>query len=120
MNDSERLLTSSDTGLVGIARVRPVSSKRLLARESKAVVDSARATRSDLMGVIRLTSQRKREVHGIDDAGLADVSWERLSPPERKQQLYIALTWLQRAENSMRQTRALLERAIERAERQVG
>jgi hypothetical protein len=91
-----------------------------LSRDSDEVIRSARDVRKALVRVIDMLGARKREVLRINDEGIETYDMEKLTIEDRKQQLYKAMTWLNSAENEMRQTRGLLERAIERAERRIG
>jgi hypothetical protein len=69
--------------------------------------------------VVKLADRRRREVVAIDDAGMEQIGWEPLTDEDKAQSLRMALSWLQKAENEMRQTRVLLERAIEHVERRT-
>lgn len=102
-------------------RVRSeISTGRQLSRDAGAVVVAARETRKALVRIIDTVGRRRHEVLRIDDeTNIETYDVVRLSDMERKQQLYRAMTWLQTAENEMRRTRVLLERAIERAEKRV-
>ena len=92
-----------------MSRTTRVSAGREFAHDTAAVVDHARMTRKSLMGVVELAARRRREVTTIDDTGLETLGWERLTAEDRRHSLYSALTWLQRSENEIRQTRVLLE-----------
>lgn len=101
-------------------RTRGVPTIRvMLAHDSSAIIDSARETRKCLVRLIDMCAARKREVLEIDEHGIERYDVEKLSEQDRKQQLYKAMSWLNTAENELRRTRGLLERAIEKAERRI-
>lgn len=100
-------------------QVRAKSARREFAEDTQRVVAAARQTRQSLVAVVKLAERRRREVVAIDDAGMERLDWEQLSPEDRAQSLRMALTWVQQAENDLRQTRVLLERAIEHVERRT-
>jgi hypothetical protein len=96
-----------------------LSARRQYARDTADIVAAARQARASLVNVVKLAERRRREAIAIDDQGFEVIDWQRLTPEDQRQSLYSALTWLQQAETQVRQTRVLLEKALERSERRA-
>jgi hypothetical protein len=100
--------------------VRQISTRRQIAKDATAVVRAAREARMSLASLVRLVARTRREVDTVTDQGLATTGWIRSSERDRLEDFYMAMSWLQQAENQMAQLRGQLSRAIERAERRLG
>lgn len=98
---------------------KPRNRSREVRRTANDVVREARQVRESLNAVVKLSARRQLESRTINDAGFEVTGWSRMTDADLLSSLHQALTWLQTAENQMRATRVLLERAIEQAERLV-
>lgn len=89
------------------------SSARRLSRHCVETVQVARSARVSLLRVVELVGGTSRQQRGIDHDGFETYDRVRLSPDERLEQMRIALAWVQRAENELREVRLHIERALD-------
>lgn len=90
------------------------TQRRRLGRQSQEMIGLSRTARACLQRVTDLVGQRSAEVLGLDETGDAIFERRKLTEEERVERLQIALTWLGKAENTIRQLRAQIERALEK------